>query len=247
VVVHLMAAFAMSEFAWLCAWALLFVLQHLGITSSGLRTALVGRVGEKAYLGVYSLLSIVIFVLLVRAYNDSLPSMVFWPTFEWMRVLALCVMPVALFLLIGGLVHRNPSTVGVVLDDGEEVPVTGVMRITRHPVQSAILIWSLTHVLVNPDPPSLVFFGAIALVSGYGMRLIDQRKQAVFGASWQAFSEATSAIPFVAVASGRQSLRLKEIGVLAPALTLFAYFALWWGHAYVSGVSLVQVIQAANA
>ena len=242
-----MLAFSMSEFAWLWVWALLFVLQHLGITSSGLRTALVGRVGEKAYLGVYSLLSIVIFVSLVRAYNDSVPSMMLWPTFEWMRVLALCVMPVALFLLIGGLVHRNPSTVGVVLDDGEEVPVTGVIRITRHPVQSAILIWALAHVLVNPDPPSLVFFGAIAILSGYGMRLIDRRKQAVFGASWQAFREATSAVPLSAIARGRQSLPLKEIGVLVPALTLLAYFALWWGHAYVSGVSLVHVIQAANA
>jgi len=228
----------MSEFAWLCVLALLFVLQHLGITSSGLRKALVGSMGEKAYLGIYSLLSLVILVLFVRVYNDSVPSVVFWPTFEWMRVLALFLMPVALFLLIGGLVHRNPSTVGVVLDQGEEVPVVGVMRITRHPVQSAILIWALTHMLVNGDPPSLIFFGALALVSGYGMRLIDRRKQAVFGASWQAFSEATSVVPFAAIARGRQSLRVKEFGIFAPILTLIAYLALWWGHAFVSGVAI---------
>ena len=229
----------MSDFSWLCALALLFVLQHLGVTSSGLRAALVRRMGEKAYLGAYSLLALVILVLLVRAYNANVPSMVFWPTFDWMRTLALILMPIALFLLLGGLVLKNPTTIGVVLDAGEEVPVTGVMRITRHPVQSAVLLWALIHMMANGDPASLVFFGSIALVSGYGMRLIDQRKRLVFGARWQAFHHATSALPFVAVVSGRQSLKLNEIGWLVPALTLVAYLALWWGHAWVSGVDLI--------
>ena len=226
----------MSDLGYLSLMAMLFVLQHLGVSSSGLRAGLVGMIGEKAYLGIYSLVSILLLVLLVNAYNATVPTDLFWPTFDWLRVINLVVMPFALLLMIGGLVIRNPTTVGVVLDESEEVPVRGVTRITRHPVQAAILLWALSHLLVNGDAASLIFFGSIALTSGYGMLLIDRRKREVFGPRWESFRDATSVVPFAAIVSGRQSLKVSEIGWLTPALTLIVYFALWWGHHWVSGV-----------
>ena len=226
----------MTELSWLFLWALLFVAQHLGVTSTGLRNRLVGAMGEKAYLAVYSIVSIVVFVLLVRAYNAATPTELLWPTAEWLRWVPLLLMPVALLLVVGGLLARNPSTVGVVLDDAEEVPVSGVMRITRHPVQSGILIWALSHLLANGDLPSLLFFGALAVVSGWGMVLIDKRKQDVLGERWSTFREATSMVPFVAIVQGRQSLRFGEIGWLVPVVAVGAFVGLWWGHAWVSGV-----------
>lgn len=226
----------MDELSWLALWAALFVAQHLGVTSTGLRDRLVGAIGEKAYVGVYALVSILILVLLIRAYNATVPSLLLWPTGELLRLVPLVLMPLALLLVLGGVLTRNPTTVGVVLEDSAEVPVVGVMRITRHPVQCGILIWSLSHLLVNGDPPSLLFFGALALVSGFGMVLIDKRKQRVFGTGWSAFRDATSLLPFAAIAGGRQSLDLAEIGWLAPLLTVVVFFALWWGHVWVSGV-----------
>ena len=226
----------MSDLGYLSLMAVLFVLQHLGVTSSGLRKGLVGMIGEKAYIGVYSLVSILLLVLLVRAYNATVPTELFWPTFDWLRVIPLVVMPFALFLIIGGIVIRNPTTVGVVLDEAEEVPVTGVMRVSRHPVQSAILLWALSHLLVNGDAASLLFFGSIGLVSGYGMLLIDRRKREVFGPRWESFRNATSVVPFAAILSGRQSFKISEIGWLTPLLTLIAFVGLWWGHYWVSGV-----------
>ncbi len=192
--------------------------------------------GEKLYLGLYSVVSILVFVLLIRAYNAATPDMLLWPTAGWLRWVPLVLMPGALLLVVGGLLTRNPSSVGVVLDDAEAVPVSGVMRITRHPVQSGILIWALSHLLANGDPPSLVFFGALAVVSGWGMVLIDKRKQAVLGERWSAFRQATSLLPFVAIAQGRQSLKLAEIGWLDLVVTVAAFVALWWGHVWISGV-----------
>lgn len=226
----------MTELSWLALWAALFVAQHLGVTSTGLRDRLVGAMGERPYIGIYSVVSIVVLVLLVRAYNAAAPSVLLWPTVEWLRWVPLLLMPIALLLVIGGVLTRNPSTVGVVLDDGEEVPVTGVMRITRHPVQSGILIWALGHLLANGDLPSLLFFGAFAVVSGWGMALIDRRKQGTFGARWGAFREATSVVPFGAIVRGRQSLRLADVGWLVPVVAAAAFVALWWGHVWVSGV-----------
>ena len=226
----------MSPTAWLTLWAMLFVAQHLGVTSTGMRDRLVDVLGEKAYVGVYAVVSILLLVLLVRAYNGATPAMLLWPTGELLRWVPLLLMPLALLLVVGGILTRNPSTVGVVLEAGTEVQVTGVMRITRHPVQCGILIWSVSHLVANGDLPSLLFFGAFALISGCGMVLIDRRKRKVFGEGWSAFQDSTSLLPFVAVARGRQSLDLLDIGWLAPLVAAVIFVALWWGHVWVSGV-----------
>ncbi|MDE0008044.1 MAG: NnrU family protein, partial [Gammaproteobacteria bacterium] len=103
----------MNELAWLALWAALFVTQHLGVPSSGLRPRLVGAVGEKGYLGLYSVVSIVVLVLLIRAYVAATPTGVLWPTYELLRWVPLVLMPVALWLVIGGLLQANPTMVGV--------------------------------------------------------------------------------------------------------------------------------------
>lgn len=226
----------MNELTWLALLAALFVLQHLGVTSTGLRDRLVRAMGEKAYVAVYAIVSIVLLVLLIRAYNATTPAMLLWPTGDLLRLVPLVLMPLALLLVIGGVMTRNPTTVGVVLDSGSEVPVDGVLKISRHPVQCGILIWSVGHLVANGDLPSLIFFGAFALISGFGMVLIDRRKEAVFGEGWTAFRDATSLLPFAAVASGRQSLGLADIGWVAPLVAAVLFVALWWGHIWVSGV-----------
>ncbi|MYB38563.1 MAG: NnrU protein [Gammaproteobacteria bacterium] len=225
----------MNELAWLALWAALFVTQHLGVPSSGLRPRLVSTVGEKGYLGLYSVVSIVVLVLLIRAYVAATPTGVLWPTYELLRWVPLVLMPVALWLVIGGLLAANPTMVGVVLDDSQEVPVHGVLRITRHPVQCGILLWSLSHLAANGDLPSLLLFGSLALVSGWGMVLIDRRRKGALGESWAAFQSATSLLPFVAILSGHQSFNAREIGWLAPALAAVAFVALWWGHVWIAG------------
>ena len=225
----------MNELAWLALWAALFVAQHLGVPSSGLRPRLVGAIGEKGYLGLYSVVSIVVLVLLIRAYLAAPPAGHLWPTYELLRWVPLVLMPVALWLVIGGLLKPNPTMVGVVLEDAKEVPVHGVLRITRHPVQCGILLWSLSHLVPNGDVPALLFFGSFAVVSGWGMALIDRRRKDALGENWAAFRNATSLLPFGAILSGRQSLKAAEIGWLAPALAAGVFVALWWGHVWIAG------------
>lgn len=110
-----------------------------------------------------------------------------------------------------------------------------MLRITRHPVQCGILLWSLSHLVPNGDLSSLLFFGSFALVSGWGMVLIDRRRKDALGESWAAFQSATSQLPFGAILSRRQSLKAGEIGWLAPALATVTFVALWWGHVWIAG------------
>lgn len=226
----------MNELSWLILFAMLFVAQHLGVTSTPLRDSLVRAMGEKTYVGVYSIVSILLLVLLVRAYNASLPSTLLWPTVDLLRLVPLLLMPLALLLVVGGVATRNPTIVGVVLESDAPVPVAGVLRIARHPVQCGILIWSVSHLVANGDLSSLLFFGTFAVVSGYGMVLIDKRKQRDLGASWPAFKDATSLVPFAAILRRRQSLELAELGWLAPLLAAVFFVALWWGHIWVAGM-----------
>ena len=46
--------------------AALFIAAHLGVSSTGLRAALVHRIGERAYLGLYSLLAAATLIYLIR-------------------------------------------------------------------------------------------------------------------------------------------------------------------------------------
>ena len=50
--------------------AVLFVGAHLGISSTGLRKTLVSALGERGYLGVFSLLAFATLGLLIWAYGE---------------------------------------------------------------------------------------------------------------------------------------------------------------------------------
>ena len=72
-------------------------------------------------------------------------------------------MPLALFLLVGGVLIPNPSATGMtgVLDRLE--PARGVLRITRHPVMWGVGLWAAVHLVANGDLASLLFFGGFLL------------------------------------------------------------------------------------
>ncbi len=74
-------------------------------------------------------------------------------------------MPLALFLLVGGVLIPNPSATGMtgVLDRLE--PARGVLRITRHPVMWGVGLWAAVHLVANGDLASLLFFGGFLLTA----------------------------------------------------------------------------------
>ena len=91
--------------------ALFFFAIHVGIAGSQLRDRLVSRLGEKGYLGFFSLLSIVGITWLCWAY--SLAPTVWWATpAEWTRPVAWGLVFVA-FLFVGvGAATPSPTAMG---------------------------------------------------------------------------------------------------------------------------------------
>lgn len=223
--------------AHLSAAGLFLLLTHFGISSTPLRAALVGRLGEKPYLGLYSLISALAFWWLAAAYNGA-PYVPLWPPAGWLAWVPVLLVPVALFLLVCGFSTPNPTAVGQEkLLTGDREPVRGILRVTRNPFLWGVGLWAVAHIVPNGDLASLILFGTLALLALGGSVLIDAKMARRLGADWDRYAARTSNLPFAAILAGRQSLVWREIGWWRPALALLLYGGLLHLHRMLFGVS----------
>ena len=223
---------------WLAA--LLWVGTHLGISSTPLRKAIVGAIGEQAYLGLYSLIAAGTLAYLIWVYTDVPRFEYLWlpnPDLYWVAKLT---MPIAFILLLGGFMVKNPTNVGMSIDDPEHASdlARGVTRITRHPLQWAIVLWATGHLVANGDKVSVVFFSSFLALSLAGSVLMDRKKAATLGEGWQGYAAVTSNVPFGAIITGRNRLAPKEL--LLPVLVGLAVYALaYYFHESYSGAVII--------
>ena len=223
----------------LLAAAAFFVASHLVLSSPALRAPLVARVGERAFRGLYSVVALAALVWLIRAYGAA-PYVELWPHSAWARHVPLVVMPVAAILLVCGLTTKSPTAIGGGAPAADD-PAPGILKVTRHPVMWAIVLWALAHVPPNGDAASLILFGALAALSAAGMPSIDRRRRKALGVAWEPVARTTSVLPFAAMASRRAKLRFGEIGVWRIVGGVALYVALLLFHAPVIGPSALPV------
>ena len=210
-----------------------FVATHF-VPSTPLRSGLVAAMGEKAYLGLYSLVALATLGWMIWAFNKA-PYERVWVGDEF-KVWALVLMPFALISVIAGGMTRNPGAVRQESALATMGDPRGILRVTRHPIQWGIALWALLHLISRGDAASLVFFGGLALLSILGTLLIDARKNRTLGTSWQRFASVTSNFPFVAIFQGRNQFRFDEIGWKKVLIGLTVYFVFLFLHPFLFGV-----------
>ena len=211
---------------------------HILLSSTRLRGSLRDQLGERGFLAVYSLTSLVIFAWFVAAYSAA-PTIVLWPRQRWTALVPVSVMPFAAILLVAGYSTRNPTAVGMERSARADDPAPGLLRVTRHPVLWAIGLWASSHVVANGDLSSLVFFGLLAALALGGTVLIDRKKQLALGSNWSRLAEVTSNVPFAALVAGRTGLRWRDIGLLRIAAGLLLYAVLYLAHPIITGLPVV--------
>ena len=123
---------------------ILFLGTHLSTTARGNRAALIRRLGEGPYKGVYSLLSLAGFVLIVIGYGQyraggTIPV---WNPPLWTRHLAL---PLVWFAFVAFVAAYMPGRIKSML---------------KHPMLAGVKIWAFAHLLANNDLGSIILFGA---------------------------------------------------------------------------------------
>src|SRR6516162_7184223 len=211
---------------------------HVLLSSTRLRGALRDQLGERGFIAVYSLTSLVVFAWFVAAYATA-PTIGLWPRQRWTALVPVSVMPLAAILLVAGYTTPNPTAVGMERSARADDPAPGILRVTRHPVMWAIGLWAASHVIANGDLRSLLFFGAFAALSLGGTLLIDRKKRLALGSDWPRLAEITSNLPFAALVAGRTRLRWRDIGFLRVIAGLLLYAVLYNAHSLIAGVPVV--------
>lgn len=128
----------------------LFLACHsVRIVSEDWRTAMQTRLGEKAYKGIYSLASIVGFVLLVYGFGlVRWDSPMLWAPPMAMRHIAVLLMLVSMVLLVATYVPNNAFKARL-----------------HHPMILSVKVWALAHLLANGGLADVVLFGSFLVWS----------------------------------------------------------------------------------
>jgi uncharacterized membrane protein len=220
--------------SWLTIAALVFLSTHLA-ASTPLREVAVAGLGERGWLAVFSLASIVELAWLVMAYRAA-PHEVLWSPPAWAAWIPVLAMPVAFVSVVCGYLTPNPTAVMGEKHLHAPDPAPGILKMTRHPIMAGIALWALAHLAANGDIASVILFGAMAVLSILGMTLLDLKMEARVGAAWGPLALTTSAVPFLAALQGRTRIAWRGIGWWKVAAGLGLYGLFLFGHAHLIGV-----------
>jgi uncharacterized membrane protein len=216
-----------------------FILLHVGVSATPLRAALVGRIGEGGYRGVFSLASAGALAWMIFAYGVARAAPdnpIVWNPPAWGRHVAATLVLAGFLLAVSGLLTPGPTLAGFEGALKKPDPAKGILRITRHPFLWGVALWGVGHLFANGEATSLMLFGGLAAMSLLGTRSIDRKCAARSPADWPSFRDATSNVPFAAILQGRNRLALGETAI--PLLAALAAFgAVLWFHRVLFGVA----------
>ena len=227
----------------LIAASLVFLGIHLFISGTRFRDVLINTLGERPYMGLFSLASLGVIVWLAMAFNraGAMPGSAADPLlYDLGRAahdVALPIVAIAFLLGVPGLMTPNPTSVNAEKLAAKPDTVRGVLRITRHPFLWGVAIWSADHLSTNGDQASVIFFGTFLLLSLFGTVSIDAKRRRKLGPDWDSFAAQTSNVPFSAILSGRNSFRAGEYFDWRFAVAAILFLAVLFGHVHIFGVS----------
>ena len=138
---------------------ILFLGTHAFSMARSRRAAVVGRVGEGAYKGLYSLLSLAGVVLISIGYGQYRASgyIPVWDPPVWTRHLALLLVLIAFICFVAAYLPGH------------------IKARLKHPMLAGVKIWALAHLLANGDLGSILLFGSF-LVWGVAARISVKRR-----------------------------------------------------------------------
>jgi len=110
--------------------------------AEGWRGATIARIGEGPWKGIYSVVSIAGFVLLVWGYGQARQQMPLWDPPAVMRYVTVLLMLPAFVLLVAPYVPRN-----------------GIKANLHHPQILSVMLWAFAHLVSNGNLADVLLFG----------------------------------------------------------------------------------------
>ena len=142
---------------------ILFLGAHsVRILADGWRDQTIAAYGEKAFKGVYTLVAILGFYLLVVGYGEArLQPLVLWNPPIFTKHISMLLMLLSSILLMATYIPRNHFK----------------MRL-GHPMVLSVKVWALSHLLANGNLADLVLFGSFLIWAVLNFRSARARDRA---------------------------------------------------------------------
>lgn len=142
----------------------LFIGIHTLTTLRPTRAAIIGRLGEGAYKGLYSVVALVGLLLIIwgfSRYRSAGYIQIWSPPRTLLHPIALALLWFALVALVAA--YAPPSRIKSIL---------------HHPMLVGIKAWALSHLLVNGDLGSMLLFGGLLAWAIYDRIAVKRRGDA---------------------------------------------------------------------
>lgn len=134
------------------------------------------RWGQARYMGLYSIVSLIGFVLIIYGYAALKPSELIYTPPAWGRHVNMLFMLAALILFIAS-----------------QLPAGNIKVKLKHPMLVAVKLWALGHLLSNGEFNSVVLFGAFLAYAVFDRIMCKRRGDhgaagAIASAKWDVIS-----------------------------------------------------------
>jgi uncharacterized membrane protein len=139
-----------------------FLGTHVFVTMRDHRAAVVARIGEWRYRGLFSLVSIVGIVLIgygFAAYRAAGPIMMWYPP-GWTRHIVVALMWPASICVAAAYIPGN------------------IKRVLKHPMLVGVKTWAFAHLCANGDLGGIILFGSVLAWAVYDRITLKHRKDA---------------------------------------------------------------------
>jgi len=136
----------------------IFITIHLFPAFQSRRAALIERLGELKYKGLFSLVSLASFSLILIGKANA-PFVEVWQPPQMLAVVTKLLMLPAMILLVAAYFPSN------------------FKRKIRHPMLIAVKVWAIGHLLINGDLASIILFGSFLAFAVLAMISANKRME----------------------------------------------------------------------
>jgi uncharacterized membrane protein len=201
-----------------------FVGTHF-LLSHPLRGPLVRAMGEGPFRGVYSMVALITFGLMVFFYHAiGRETYLMWNAGDAGWIIGTILMWLAAILFVGSFLG-NPALVGA---PGPRGGPSGVLRITRHPMMWSFAIWAAVHMMIIAQFKTVVFDSAIIILALVGAYMQDRKKAGQMGEDWHDWTAQTAFVPF--------TRGLANPGIVALVGGTLLFLIATWAHPIPAGI-----------
>jgi uncharacterized membrane protein len=122
-----------------------FIVPHVFVTRREARAAVIARIGEAGYKGLFSLVSIVGIILIAWGFARYRATgwIEVWSPPGWMHHVTVALVWPSIVFIVAAYIPGN------------------IKRALKHPMLAGVKLWAFAHLLSNGDLGSIVLFGAI--------------------------------------------------------------------------------------